>query len=214
MTIELNHIIVFVKDPRASAKLLASILGVKVEREWGHFVPVKTQNGVTLDFAEDDDIRPQHCAFLVSEAEFDAALARLKKSGAAVTLRFSERSLADCRPLSLLGNASVRALGTELGLALDRRRFRANLYADWQGGDLPYRENDLVGRTLAIGERVRLAILERDPRCKMITIDPTTAQTDRRILRHVNEAHGTTMGVYAAVLVEGVVRRGDGIRLV
>jgi catechol 2,3-dioxygenase-like lactoylglutathione lyase family enzyme len=83
MTVELNHIIVFVKDPRASAKFLANILGVKVEREWGHFVPVKTQNGVTLDFAEDDDIRPQHCAFLVSEAEFDAALARLKKSGAA-----------------------------------------------------------------------------------------------------------------------------------
>ena len=48
----------------------------------------------------------------------------------------------------------------------------------------------------------------------MITIDPDTAETDRRILRHVNEAHGTTMGVYAAVLVEGVVRRGDGIYLV
>ena len=37
----------------------------------------------SLDFAEDDDFRPQHCAFLMSEAEFDAALARLKKSGAA-----------------------------------------------------------------------------------------------------------------------------------
>jgi catechol 2,3-dioxygenase-like lactoylglutathione lyase family enzyme len=82
MAIELNHIIIPAKDPRASAKFLADILGVKVERAWGHFVPVKTQNGVTLDFAEDDDFRPQHCAFLVSEGEFDAALERLKKSGA------------------------------------------------------------------------------------------------------------------------------------
>ena len=83
MTIELNHIIIPVKDARASAKFLAGILGVKVQPEWGSFVPVKTENGVTLDFAEYRDFRPQHCAFLVSEAEFDAALARIKRSGAA-----------------------------------------------------------------------------------------------------------------------------------
>jgi uncharacterized protein YcbX len=154
---------------------------------------------------------PEGKTLPVRSPELAADLAR--KSGAAVTLRFSERSLYDCRPLSLIGNASVRALGAELGMALDRRRFRANLYADWRSA-LPYRENDLVGRTLQLGERVRIAILERDPRCKMITIDPDTAQTDRRILRHVNEAHGTTVGVYAAVLVEGVVRKGDRICLV
>jgi hypothetical protein len=49
--------------------------------------------------------------------------------------------------------------------------FRANLYADW-AEERPYRENELVGRTLQIGERLRLVVLERDPRCKMITIDP------------------------------------------
>jgi uncharacterized protein YcbX len=147
----------------------------------------------------------------VRSPELAAELARL--SGGPVTLRFSERSFYDCRPVSLIGNASVRALGEELGMALDRRRFRANLYADWRG-DRAYAENDLVGRTLQLGERLRIAILERDPRCKMITIDPETAATDRRILRHVNDAHGTAAGVYAAVLVEGVVRKGDRIWLV
>ena len=160
---------------------------------------------------EVDVATPEGKTLPLRSPELAADLAR--KCGAAVTLRFSERSLTDCRPISLIGNASVRALGSELGMSLDRRRFRANLHADWRD-DLPYRENDLVGRTLAIGERVRIAVLERDPRCNMITIDPDTAQTDRRILRHVNEAHGTTLGVYAAVLVEGVVRRGDGIYLV
>ena len=101
----------------------------------------------------------------------------------AVTLRFSERSLYDCRPVSLFGNASARGLGDELAMPLDRRRFRANLYADW-ANDRPYRENELVGRTLQIGERLHLTILERDPRCKMITIDET-AQTEPRVLRHV-----------------------------
>ena len=83
MTIELNHIIIPARDPRASAKFLAEILGVSVAPEWGHFVPVKTGNGVTLDFEQAKNIRPHHCAFLVSEAEFDAALARLEKAGAA-----------------------------------------------------------------------------------------------------------------------------------
>jgi uncharacterized protein YcbX len=154
---------------------------------------------------------PDGRALSVRSAELAAELAR--RSGQAVTLRFSERSLYDCRPISLFANASARALGDELGMPMDRRRFRANFYADW-AEDRPYRENELVGRTLQLGDRLRIAILERDPRCKMITIDPETGQAERRILRHVNEAHGCTAGVYAAVLVEGIVRKGDPIYLI
>jgi uncharacterized protein len=50
-----------------------------------------------------------------------------QRAGYAVTLRFSERSLYDCRPVSLFGNASARGLGDELAMPIDRRRFRANL---------------------------------------------------------------------------------------
>jgi uncharacterized protein len=130
-----------------------------------------------------------------------------------VELRFSERSLTDCRPVSLFGNATAAALGEELGMRLDRRRFRANFYADWSDGGA-YRENELVGCTLQVGERLRLVVLERDPRCKMITLDPDTGAMEPAVLRHVTKAHGGTAGVYAAVLVEGVVRQGDPIRLV
>ena len=98
-------------------------------------------------------------------------------------------------------------------MSLDRRRFRANLYADWSDGQA-YRENELVGRTLQIGERLRIAVLERDPRCKMITLDPDTAAMEPAILRHVTKAHEGFAGVYAAVLVEGVVEKGDPIFLV
>lgn len=136
-----------------------------------------------------------------------------ERSGQPVELRFSERSLTDCRPVSLFGNASAAALGGELGTEVDRRRFRANLYADWADGR-PYRENELVGRTLQIGDRLRLAVLERDPRCKMITLDPDTGTMEAGILRHVTRAHGGCAGVYAAVLVEGVARKGDPIQLV
>jgi uncharacterized protein len=96
---------------------------------------------------------------------------------------------------------------------LDRRRFRANFYADWSD-DRPFREDDLVGRTLRLGERLRIAVLEQDPRCKMITLDPDTGEADASILRHVARAHGRKAGIYAAVLAEGVVRKGDPIWLV
>ena len=49
--------------------------------EWGHFVPVKTANGVTLDFDTREELRPGHYAFLVSDAEFDAAFARIRAQG-------------------------------------------------------------------------------------------------------------------------------------
>ena len=50
--------------------------------QWGPFVPVKTSNGVTLDFIDGgSDVRMQHYAFLVDDAEFDAAFARIKKAG-------------------------------------------------------------------------------------------------------------------------------------
>jgi uncharacterized protein len=142
----------------------------------------------------------------------DLAAELQQRGGAAMTLQCSERSLADCRPVSLFGNATVRGLAAELGRPIDRRRFRANLYADWTG-DQGFREDGLVGQSVQIGDKLRLAVLERDPRCKMITIDPDTGETDPEIHRHVMRMHEGNAGVYAAVLREGVVRKGDPIYL-
>ena len=81
MSVELNHTIIPAKDKWVSAKFLADILNLEAEPEGGHFVPVKTANGVTLDFDTREDFRPGHYAFLVSDAEFDAAFARIRAGG-------------------------------------------------------------------------------------------------------------------------------------
>ena len=47
MSVELNHTIIPAKDKWVSAKFLADILNLEAGPEWGHFVPVKTANGVT-----------------------------------------------------------------------------------------------------------------------------------------------------------------------
>jgi len=81
---ELNRLIVWTKDKHGSAKFLADVLGVSVSPEWGPFVPVKTSNGVTMDFIDGgSDVRMQHYAFLVTDAEFDAAFSRIKSAGLA-----------------------------------------------------------------------------------------------------------------------------------
>ncbi len=79
----LNHIIVPARDKDRSAQFLADILGVDPAPQWGPFRPVQTSNGVALDFVDSKDVRTQHYAFLVTDAEFDAAFGRIKKAGLA-----------------------------------------------------------------------------------------------------------------------------------
>ena len=81
MSIQLNHIIVPAKEKWTSARFLASILKVEVAPQWGPFAPLRTSNGVTIDFVDATDFEPHHCAFLVAEEEFDAALTRLREQG-------------------------------------------------------------------------------------------------------------------------------------
>ncbi|WP_145501732.1 VOC family protein [Streptomyces sp. CFMR 7] len=85
MSVELNHTIIHSRDNRESAEFLAELLGLEAGPEWGPFVPVALANGVTLDFATipEESITPQHYAFLISEAEFDAAFARIQELGIA-----------------------------------------------------------------------------------------------------------------------------------
>jgi catechol 2,3-dioxygenase-like lactoylglutathione lyase family enzyme len=80
MATQLNHLIIPARDKEKSARFLAGILGLEVGRQWAHFLPVQTSNGVTLDFSDSSDFRPQHYAFLISESEFDAALLRLREA--------------------------------------------------------------------------------------------------------------------------------------
>ncbi|MGD1857177.1 MAG: MOSC domain-containing protein [Leptolyngbyaceae cyanobacterium] len=128
-----------------------------------------------------------------------------------LSLTFTQRSQYDCRPLSLFSLQMSDVLTQELEMDVDKRRFRANLYVDWNK-DTPY-ETELVGKRLKIGEMLEINVLERDPRCKMITLDPDTSEANPEIVKHVNKAHSGFAGVYGAVLVEGVVKAGDSIQV-
>ena len=130
----------------------------------------------------------------------------------ALSLLRSDRSFTDCRPVSLFSIQTVRQVGDEVGVALDKRRFRANIYADLTPMS-GFAENTFVARRLQIGSKAVIAVTDRDPRCKMITLDPNTMHASPEILRTVRDNHEGKAGLYGAVLVEGTVRPGDEIRL-
>ncbi|MFJ3902854.1 VOC family protein [Streptomyces sp. NPDC090025] len=83
MSVQLNHTIVHARDNRESARFFTELLGLEITSEWGPFIAVALDNGVTLDFATspDDTITPQHYAFLISEEEFSAAYERIVAQG-------------------------------------------------------------------------------------------------------------------------------------
>jgi uncharacterized protein YcbX len=129
-----------------------------------------------------------------------------------LTLMRSERALTDCRPVSIFSLQSARQLAEETGMQIDKRRFRANVYVDLTSPQ-GFAENEFVGRSLRIGAKVVVAILERDPRCMMITLDPNTGEKAPAILKSVAQAHEGMAGVYGAVMVEGILHKGDPVEL-
>jgi uncharacterized protein YcbX len=129
-----------------------------------------------------------------------------------VTLMQSQRAMTDCRPVSIFSLQSAQQLGEETGMPVDKRRFRANVYVDLTSAK-GFAENELVGRSVRIGPKAVITILERDSRCMMITLDPDTGEQTPAILKKVARAHDGMAGVYGAVLVEGMLHKGDSVEL-
>ena len=129
-----------------------------------------------------------------------------------LTLLRSDRALTDCRPVSLISLQTVQQVEAELDIPIDKRRFRANVYLNLASDD-GFAEDDFVGRRLRIGSSAVVAVLERDPRCKMISLDPDTGEHNPQVLRQVAKTHAAFAGVYCAVLVEGILSKGDSVEL-
>lgn len=81
MAIHLDHTIVPARDKEASARWFARIMGLQYKGPWGHFAPVQVDEYLSLDFDDREVIERHHYAFIVSDEEFDAILARVQDEG-------------------------------------------------------------------------------------------------------------------------------------
>lgn len=157
-----------------------------------------------------DVVAPSGQTFAVDDPKLLQALGEGLKGEPGLSLLRSDCPMTDCRPLSLMSVQSVRVLSDQVGgQPIDQRNFRANVYLNLSESGVS--ENDFIGRKLQIGPKAVVTILERDPRCVMITLDPDTSEPRPEILRQVAQNHAGFAGVYAAVLVTGTLKKGDAV---
>ena len=112
--------------------------------------------------------------------------------------------------LSLINEASLRALEARVGAPRHRLRFRANVYFS---GAPAWSEFDWIGRSLQLGS-ARLRVVKRIVRCKATEVNPQTAERDAETVAELRREFGhTDMGIYAEVTDGGRLAVGDGMEL-
>jgi uncharacterized protein YcbX len=90
-------------------------------------------------------------------------------------------------------------------------RFRPNIVVELDNGAGGFPENDWAGRTLRIGDEVRLAISDPCPRCVMTTVGQGDLPKDPDVLKTIVQGNAGNVGVLASVLRGGQIRRGDAV---
>ena len=117
----------------------------------------------------------------------------------------------DAAPVHLISTASLREMTQRTGRTLDAFQFRPNIVVE-TSESWPAEEN-WIGRTIAIGDGVRLRIIDRTERCIMVNALPD-GDTDARIIRAIAGGNESCLGVYATVETAGNIRDGDAIILI
>jgi uncharacterized protein YcbX len=121
-----------------------------------------------------------------------------------------EGTFFDCATVHLLTTATLDRLRQAYPQGrFDVRRFRPNIVVKPEGNNQTFVEDSWIGRTLAIGDEVRLKITGPCGRCVMTTLAQEDLPNDAGILRTAVRLHGANVGVYAAVIRTGTIRQGD-----
>ena len=121
----------------------------------------------------------------------------------------------DCALVHLLTTATLDRLRLPYPDGrFEVRRFRPNIVVEVRSGEKDFVENAWIGRTLSLGNAVRLSITGPCPRCLMTTLPQGDLPKDTGILRTAAQHNHANVGVYASVVQGGKVRRGDSFSLV
>ena len=123
-----------------------------------------------------------------------------------------DRPFTDVRPIALHSLATEHRLAAQLG-GFDARRLRSNIVLALSRAE-PFAEDEFAGRVIQLGAEVQLQMLERIPRCRMVSLHPETAVEDRTSLRWLAQQRDGRAGIYARTLIPGSIASGDPVYLV
>ena len=177
------------------------------------------QNGYTIDqyHPDEENYDPDGHRDEVVEAQLGAAFFNERGLPSAVP----EGSFFDLYPLSVLTTSTLEQLGEfEPESRFDTRRFRMNVIVDTSPPG--FVENEWVGRTLAIGDDVKIGVSLPDPRCVMPSLAQEDLPKDGRVLKALAQHNRIDVagalypcaGVYAVAESTGTIHKGDPISLV
>jgi uncharacterized protein YcbX len=125
-----------------------------------------------------------------------------------------EETFFDCAMVHLLTTATLDQLRELYPQGrFEVRRFRPNIVVEPASGEKRFAENVWVGHRLTIGDEVRLNITGPCGRCVMTTLAQGDLPRDPGILRTAAQHNQVNVGVYAAVVRGGTIRRGDSVRI-
>jgi hypothetical protein len=121
--------------------------------------------------------------------------------------RFHDRT---SRHVTLVGSASVEALGERVGTEVDERRFRMNVTID---GLEPWEELDWVGQAIRIGDS-EYDVTGPVVRCLATHANPVTGERDIEVMPTLTREFGherPTMGVLAVPRGAATISVGDEV---
>jgi uncharacterized protein YcbX len=125
-----------------------------------------------------------------------------------------EGTFFDCAVIHVLTTATLDRLRELYPEGrFEARRFRPNVVVETPAGVRDFVEKAWIGRTVRIGDQVRLSVTGPCPRCVMTTLPQADLPKDPGILRTAARHNEVNVGVYASVLQGGEIRRGDAVRL-
>jgi hypothetical protein len=125
-----------------------------------------------------------------------------------------EGTFFDCATVHLLTTATLDRLRELYPQGrFEVRRFRPNIVVQLASGETSFAENAWVGHTLSIGDEVSLGITGPCGRCVMTTFAQGDLSKDPGILRTAAQHNQVNVGVYAAVMRGGTIRRGEPVRI-
>jgi uncharacterized protein YcbX len=138
-----------------------------------------------------------------------------ERFGSSVELMKLKHGIFDEATVSVISLATIAGIGREVGLDLDRRRFRTNIVLETENTE-PFLEDAWLGHTLKFGDSdagPAVSVTMFDQRCVMINLDPDTAEQDARIMKTAVRLNKNNAGVYATVLRTGTIHVGDTVTL-
>ena len=123
-----------------------------------------------------------------------------------------EGTFFDCAVVHLLTTATLDRLRELYPQGrFEVRRFRPNIVVSLGDGAAGFVEDAWIGRTVRIGDDVRLGATGPCPRCVMTTLAQGDLSKDSGILRTAAQHNQVNVGVYAAVLRGGEIHRGNAV---